>query len=173
MHRLLTPGRLGLSRRLVVAFLPAFAAVAAMSGGAYAYFTSTGNGTGSAQVGTLPAGSVVLVAAASTPSNPPLVPGGTSDLVFTIKNANAFNVSLFSVQGTAAGSAVSGNIGTCTTSGVTVPLNTPAGFILTPGTHNYDIPGAAHMGTTAGGNPSDTGCQGATFHIPLTIVVHK
>lgn len=173
MRHLLTSEGSGLTRRLGVALAVAFLAVATLSGGAYAYFKTTGSGTGAATIGSLPDGSVTLLAAASTPTGTPLIPGGTAQLVFTITNNNAFSVTLFSIQSTAAGTADHGNIGTCATSGVSVPLNTPSGVTLTPGTHDYSINGAAQMGTTASGSPSDSGCQGATFHIPVRIVVHK
>ena len=84
-----------------------------------------------------------------------------------MNNPNAFAVSLVSVSyGTP--TAV-GGIGMCTTTGVTT--NTPTNLPFTinaSGTTSVDLLGAATMGVS-----SQTGCQGATFSIPVTITVQK
>lgn len=134
------------------------------TGTAYAYFTSTGLGTGSATAGTLQA---VTVQAATVSPSTPLSPGVTGDVVLNVNNPNTSAVSLVSVSyGTI--TAV-GGIGTCTTTGIT--LNTPTNLPYTinaSGTTSVDLAGAATMGSS-----SQTGCQGATFSIPVTITVQK
>jgi hypothetical protein len=132
-------------------------------GGADAYFTSHGSGTGHATAGTLQA---VTVQAATVSPSTPLFPGVTGDVVLNVNNPNALALSLVSVSyGTI--TAV-GGIGTCTTTGIT--LNTPTNlpYALPSGTTSVDLLGAATMGSS-----SQTGCQGATFSIPVTITVHE
>ena len=61
-----------------------------------------------------------------------------------------------------------GGVGACSTSGVTFnPPATPS-ITLLPGSQLVHLAGAASMGTN-----SDSGCQGATFQIPVTITVQK
>jgi predicted ribosomally synthesized peptide with SipW-like signal peptide len=157
------------ARRRRWGLVPVAGAVGALAaglggGGAYAYFTSHGTGTGSATAGTLQA---VTVQAATISPSTPLYPGVTGDVVLKVNNPNAFALSLVSVSyGTI--TAV-GGIGACTTTGIT--LNTPTNLPYTinaSGTTSVDLAGAATMGSS-----SQTGCQGATFSIPVTITVHE
>jgi hypothetical protein len=58
--------------------------VVALSGAAYAYFTTTGSGTADTQAGTSQA---VAITAVITPASGGLVPGGTgSDVLFSVNN---------------------------------------------------------------------------------------
>lgn len=64
--------------------------ILALGGAAYAYFTTTGSGSGDAQVGTSQA---LTITAAITPAAGGLVPGGTgSDVVFSVNNPSSGNV---------------------------------------------------------------------------------
>jgi predicted ribosomally synthesized peptide with SipW-like signal peptide len=136
------------------------------SGVAYAYFTSSGKGTGSASIGTMQP--VTLVSATVAPSAL-LLPGGTGAVTLKVNNQNSFAVTLVSVTGT--GGTITADSGhtSCTTTGVTftnqTSLNTS---IAASTTATIDLPGAASMSTA-----SSAGCQGATFSIPVTITVHK
>jgi hypothetical protein len=59
----------------------------AMAGAAYAYFTTTGAGTGNAQVGTSTA---LTITAAITPAAGGIVPGGTgSDVAYSVNNPSS------------------------------------------------------------------------------------
>jgi hypothetical protein len=136
-------------------------------GAAYAYFTSSGSGTGAATTGTL--GPVTLQAVTGGPNNA-LVPGGTADVLLDVKNTNAYAVTLVDVDLTSGGTitADAGHSG-CTVTGVTLTNqdglsdNLPANA-----TTAIHLSGAASMSTA-----SSSGCQGATFSIPVTITVHK
>jgi predicted ribosomally synthesized peptide with SipW-like signal peptide len=100
------------NRRLLAILISAGCLTAGLgSGVAYAYFTSSGTGSGTASVGTLK--DVTLVAAAGTVTSK-LIPGSTGDVTLTVKNANAFPVTLTRVDphGTPSSSA-------CGTTGVT------------------------------------------------------
>jgi hypothetical protein len=131
---------------------------------AYGYFTSSGSGSATASAGSLRP--VSIEAIAGTPRTP-LLPGGTGDVILTVDNPNSFDVTVVSVTGSGAITAV-GNP-TCTAhSGVT--FNPPSGpdLLVVPGPNHLDLARAAAMSTT-----SSDSCQGATFSIPVTITVRK
>jgi len=144
------------------------AAAAAISAGAVgmnaaaAYFTANGSGSGAASVGTV----TVTVAAAGTPSAP-LYPGSSGDVKLKINNPNAFAVKLKTVTGNGAITADAGHSG-CSPTGVTFNNQTGLNVNLPASTNNIpvDLSGAASMS-----NASASGCQGATFTIPVSITV--
>ncbi len=153
-------------RRRARHLLAAFVLVAAMSGAggaAYAYFTTVGTGHGSATVGT--ALGVTVEAATGTVSSE-LIPGASADLTLTLTNPNAFAVRITSIQQNGSVTAV-GGVGTCTTSGVTVPTNNSLSVALASGSHVVvHVPNGVQMSTA-----SESGCQGASFQIPVLITV--
>ncbi|HXX91745.1 MAG TPA: TasA family protein [Acidimicrobiales bacterium] len=155
--------------RLAVAVLAGVSALGAgvVPGGAYAYFTSQGSGSGAATVGAVSAVSVVDGAAATTVER--LAPGGTADVALQIQNTNPFPLTLVSVE-PAAGSVTpdSAHDG-CTTTGVSFEGASSVQATLAPdATTAVSLPGAASMDDT-----SSDACQGATFAIPVTITVEK
>lgn len=137
-----------------------------LGGVAWAYFTSSGSGTGTATTGTM--STVTLNAAAGTPSTP-LYPGGTGDVTLEVNNPNSYAVTVVSVTG---GGTISHDAGhsACTTTGVTFTNQNGLSTAIPAGATNFQIhlPGAASMGSS-----SSTGCQGATFSIPVTITVER
>lgn len=169
------------SRTVVLVGSATIFLVGLSSGAAFAYFTNSGgSGSGSATTsGTAPS-SVTVEAAAGSPTSL-LQPGSSADLTLTINNPNTFALTLTAVSQSGAVSVVGGG-GACTsdtgtwpslalgTSGVSVPslsglsVNIPAG----PGNVTVHIPSGASM-TSA----SNSACQGASFHVPVTITVHK
>ncbi|HEY5304197.1 MAG TPA: hypothetical protein VIJ86_09095 [Acidimicrobiales bacterium] len=135
------------------------------AGTAFAFFTSSGSGSGTATVGTVQ--SVTVVEASGTPTRK-LYPGASGDLLVKLNNPNSYAVNIVSVtgNGTVKGS---GGVGTCTTTGVTVATGTGFPIAVAPGNNvSVVVPNGVSMDTT-----SDSGCQGATFQIPVTITVHK
>jgi hypothetical protein len=142
------------------------AAVGLAAGAAYAYFTSSGQGTVSGSVATM---QTVTISSATVSPSTPLVPGGTGDVTLEVTNPNGFAVTLVSVAGTGGTiTADSGHPG-CTTTGVTFTSQTGLSTVLQPdSTTPVDLPGAASMSTA-----SSAGCQGATFTIPVTITVQS
>jgi hypothetical protein len=86
-----------------------------------------------------------------------------------VNNPNNFAVKLTAVTGTGTITAT-GGIGTCTTTGVTftAPGLLTQDIPANSSNVSVDLPGAASMSAT-----SQTGCQGATFTIPVTITVQK
>ncbi|WP_207346167.1 hypothetical protein [Arthrobacter sp. E3] len=142
---------------------------------ALAYFTSGGTGTGTAAAGTLQP--LIILPATTGTSTVALQPGTSGDLVVKVTNPNTQAVTLLS---TSQGGPVSVQGGTgCTSdpawptnlgnSGVSMPITTTLNISLAGGeTLVFHLPGAAAMSTS-----SATGCQGASFNIPVTVEVQQ
>ena len=73
-------------RRRLVSVLTVVGVLAA-GGTAYAYFTSSGSGSGHATTGTM--STVTLSATAGSPSTP-LYPGGSGDVSLEVNNPNTY-----------------------------------------------------------------------------------
>ena len=152
-------------------FIFVFGAIVALllgigAGAAYGYFSSTGSGTGSGSTGTM---QTVTVAAISgqTPSTP-LLPGSSGEVIVNVDNPNAFQVHLVSVVADGTISVSGGNGCTLANSGVSFTDQTGLSIPIAASTTTLvRLPGAALMSTS-----SASGCQGATFDIPVTITVH-
>lgn len=137
--------------------------VAGLAGAAHAYWRASGSGGGQATTGTL---EVVTIEAttASDAGSSRLQPGGSADVVLKVHNPNPYAVRVVSVTLAGPITAESG-VGTCTTTGVTF-TDPGTAATLAPGTQTLVLAGAATMGTSA-----DSGCQGATFRLPVTLTV--
>jgi hypothetical protein len=139
-------------------------------GSAYAYWSTFGIGSGSAANGTMQTVTVDALVAGDSPSTT-LVPGGSADVIVRASNPNAFAVQVYSF--TANGSATAdASHAACTTTGVAfnapaAPL-TPAVSIPANSSVLITLPGAATMSTA-----SQSSCQGALFHLPVTMAVRK
>jgi len=159
MLRRLFRGRRG---KLVAAGVAALV----LAGGAVAYWTSTGSGSGTATVGAAQA----VTFSAGTASGQ-LYPGGSGDVVLTVANPNAFPVQVnsivlntgHSVNTNDPGFSASGGTGTCAEprlsfTTATGPFTIPASASAYPITLTNKV----SMGVGA-----DNGCQGATFTVYL------
>ena len=135
-------------------------------GAAYGYFTSSGSGSGVTTVGT---SSPVTVLNATGSVTNKLYPGSTGDLRVTINNPNTYSVTITSVTGNGSVTGT-GGVGTCANTGVTVtPGQSGLTITVAPGNPvSVVIPGAVSMNST-----SDSGCQGATFDIPVNLTVQE
>jgi hypothetical protein len=149
-----------------VAVLIAAAASFAGAGVALAFYTTSGSGSGSATAATPQAVSVVAFAGGDAPSST-LQPGGTADVILRLSNPNAYAVTLVAATGNGSITPDSGHSG-CTTTGVSFTDQTGLSISIPSGSSLVHVPGAAKMDTT-----SSSGCQGATFSIPITLTVHK
>jgi predicted ribosomally synthesized peptide with SipW-like signal peptide len=135
------------------------------AGTAFAYFTSTGNGSGTITVGSVQ--SVTVVEATGTAVKL-LYPGTSGDLLVTLDNPNSFSVTIVSISGNGTVTGTDGQ-GTCTTTGVTVPTQTGLSIAVAAGSNvSVVIPGGVSMDRT-----SESGCQGATFQVPISLTVRK
>ena len=144
-------------------------------GSAFAYFTALGSGSARANVGNLQA--ISVVAATGTPSSN-LLHGGTADLTLTLDNPNSYQVTITGVSQDGPVTVVGGS--NCTSdsgtwpsitlgnSGVSVSSVTGLSTPLPNGTNDVDILNSVTMTTN-----SYTGCQGASFQIPVTVTVQK
>lgn len=138
------------------------------AGGAYAYWATVGAGSGAATNGTMATVSVEALVAGDGLRNT-LVPGGTADVAVRALNPNSFPVQVYAIRGNGAAAADSNHPG-CTTTGVTfvdpaVPLavSIPANSSIL-----IALPNAAAMSLA-----SSSGCQGATFSLPVTLEARK
>jgi hypothetical protein len=152
--------------------LLAVGAVACLvAGGAWAYFTAFGSGSGPAQATTTEA----VTIGAATPTST-LYPGGLGDLAATVSNPNSIPVHIPSLQldtaeGTNGFSVDAGHSG-CDVSTLSLATqdNGGAGWDVPPrvgstdGSLPLDLTGAVSMGSGAG-----DACQGATFTVFLKV----
>jgi predicted ribosomally synthesized peptide with SipW-like signal peptide len=134
------------------------------TGTAYAYWSSTHSGSGSATTGNVQA--VTLVAAAGTVSSK-LIPGTTADLSLELNNPNSYTVTITGIAQNGSVTVVGGT--GCTATGVTVPTKTGLSVTVASGNNAVaHIPNGASMDAT-----SDSGCQGSSFHVPVTLTVQR
>ena len=139
-------------------------ALGVFGGTAYAYFAVTGSGTGQANVSTLSA--VVVLHATGTPATS-LFPGQSANLRLTLTNPNPHPVTVAGITQDGPVAVVGGTGCTSTNSGVSVPTKSSLTTVtLSPGTHSFTLATGASMATT-----SPTGCQGASFQVPVTVTV--
>lgn len=160
------------SRRLAARTAAATVALCLATGvgGAYAYWATVGAGSGAATNGTMETVSVEALVTGDSPQGT-LVPGGTADVAVRAFNPNGFAVQVYAISGNGAATADANHPG-CTTTGVTfvepaAPL-TPAVSIPANTSVLITLPGAAAMSTA-----SSSGCQGATFSLPVTLEARK
>ncbi|MFE4198682.1 hypothetical protein ACFRJ9_22770 [Paenarthrobacter sp. NPDC056912] len=137
------------------------------AGSAYAYWASTGIGSGAAANGTMQTVTVDALIAGDTPQNS-LIPGGTADVVLRASNPNPYVVTVIGVAANGAVTADAGHAG-CTTTGVTFTPLLPQPVTIQPNSSVlFTFPGAASMSTA-----SLSACQGAQFRVPVTLEVRK
>jgi hypothetical protein len=137
------------------------------SGVATAYWTTTGTGIGSATTGAPQA--VTLIPASGTVDDA-LFPGGTADLLVALDNPNSYPVTITGIS-QRVGSPVEavGSSGTCTVTGVSVPTRSDLTITVASGANvTVHVPAGAAMSAA-----SDSGCQGATFRIPVMVTVRS
>lgn len=157
-------------RALTVALI---VSVGLLSGTAYAYFASSGSGSGRANVAKM--STVTLVAVVTTTPKTDLYPGHSGDVLLKVNNPNPYPVTLVKVTWT--GGAITADAGhpSCTTTGVTF-VNWTGTISIPPKTATNGYPNGypVHLtGHATMGDASSSGCQGATFSIPVIITVIK
>jgi hypothetical protein len=144
------------ARRRVIALVIATTGALAASA-AFAAWTVGGGGTGTA---TATSAAALTTSVATTTAQ--LYPGITgANLYLTVNNSNPFPVTISSVN--ANGAAVpDGAHATCVTTGVSYTTTAVTKTVPANGNLSFTVPSVAMT------NASDTGCQGATFTIPVT-----
>jgi hypothetical protein len=168
--RAMRRGAEGRSRR---AALPRWLALALLAtllttgGIAYAAFSGTGSGTGSAHTGTMQTVTVSALVGGDAPSSN-LYPGGpAADVILRVNNPNSYSVKLYSIAGNGTITADASHSG-CTTTGVTFTPPSNPNIALPAGSSLVHLSGAATMSSA-----SLNSCQGASFSIPVTMTVHN
>ncbi len=141
------------------------------AGAASAYWRVIGSGTGSANTGTLQSVTVAAFVGGDTPASV-LIPGGpAAEVIVRVTNPNASAVQVYGIAGNGTITADSSHAG-CTTTGVTftAPSSPISPTVTVPAnsTALVRLAGAASMGTS-----SLSACQGATFHIPVTLTARQ
>lgn len=144
-------------RRRGVAF--AIAAVAAFGvAGAFAAWTVGGGGSGSA---TATSAQNLTTSVAATSAQ--LYPGITgANLALTVNNPNPFPVTITSVNANGAAVPDAAHAGGCVTTGVSFVTTATTQTVPANGSSSFSVAGVSMS------NASDTGCQGATFTVPVT-----
>jgi hypothetical protein len=133
---------------------------------AFAYWRAFGSGSAAAVTGTLGTPTVLALTGGDTPTTA-LFPGSTGDVVLRVSNPNAYTLTITGISQNGAITATAG-IGTCTTTGVSTSFPSSPSIAVASGSHLIDLAGAAVMSTA-----SQNGCQGATFHIPVSLTFSK
>ena len=141
---------------------------------AFAAWTATGGGSGSAKAITATPLTTVDASASTTAQ---LYPGGTGDLQISFHNPNPYAVTVTAVNYDGTSYISSDKGANCTDA----PASThPTGVTLTNSSGwSFVVPAASDAGpfTVTGkvsmSNTSDNGCQGATFTIPVTVSGHS
>ena len=154
--RILTgrPGRKAVRRRAVALVGSVAILMGVAAGSAWAYWSTSGSGSGSAKAGSPSTG---------------LVPGGSADLVLTLDNPNGSAVTIVGVAQKGTANVVGGSGCTAANAGVSVRSQTRLSVPVAPGTGvTVHVPNGVSMSGS-----SDGGCQGASFHVPVTVTVQR
>ena len=127
-------------------------------GAAFAAWTVNGGGSGTATAtSALP---LTTSVAATTAQLYPGISG--ANLYLTVNNPNPFPVTITSVNANGAAVPDPGHVAGCVTTGVTYSTQTTSQTVAANSSLSFTVPGVSMT------NASDTGCQGATFTIPVT-----
>jgi hypothetical protein len=136
------------------------------SGSAFARWNGSGGGTGPGATETMLTPSVSAFSGGDAPTTA-LLPGSVSDVVLRVTNTNSYAVTITAIS--LNGSITeAGGIGACALSGVSTNFPTSPSIAVPTGSTLLHLAGAAVMSV---GSPS--GCQGATFGIPVSVSFQK
>ena len=140
-----------------------------LAGTAFAYWKTSGAGTGSAISGqnvNITAQPIVTGPATVTSR---LVPGGSADLVVSLTNPNPFAVTITGISQNGAITVTDGGACNAATAGVSVPTSSTLSVAVAANSS-----GLVHLaGAVVMSDSSDNGCQGKFFAIPVTLKVSK
>ena len=168
-------------RRLAPAVVAVTTLTLGLFGGtAYAYFAATGPGSGQAKVGKL---QPVVVKYATATVTGLLFPGGTGTLELKVTNPNPFAVTVVGVAQDGPVTVTGGGAGCTSDTGTwpTLTLGTSGVSVARTQTVasglDRSVPASKTATLTVANGASmsassNTTCQGATFHIPVTMAVH-
>ena len=141
--------------------MAAFVGIVVMAFGAavaFAAWTVGGGGSGTATA--VSAQNLTTSVATTTAA---LYPGITgANLSLTVNNPNPFPVTITSVNANGAAVPDAAHASGCVTTGVSYATTSTSKTVAANGSSSFTVPGVSMS------NASDTGCQGATFIIPVS-----
>ena len=144
-------------------------AVALIGGTAFAYWNTSGAGTGTAITGQSVNVTAQPIVAGAATVNSRLVPGGSADLVVSLTNPNPFDVTVTGVTQNGAITVTDG--GACNADVARVSVPTSSSLAVTVAANSSSL---VHLaGAVVMGESSDNACQGKWFAIPVTLKVSK
>ncbi|NMO92610.1 hypothetical protein [Actinomycetospora sp. TBRC 11914] len=153
-----------ISRATVLIAMAAVAAALAAAGIAVAAWLSSGSGKSGVSAGNALAPTTSTVAGSAVTSGL-LTPGASGTAVVTVTNPNRYPVKVLSIVPNGAATAAGGT-GTCAMTGVTFTAQQPGVTLAAGASTTLTLANAVAMSTA-----SETGCQGATFTVPVTVAV--
>jgi hypothetical protein len=148
----------------VLIALAALAAALGAAGIAVAAWLSSGSGRPGVSAGTALAPTTGTVAGSAVTTGL-LTPGTSGTAIVTVTNPNPYTVKILTIAPNGAATA-GGGVGTCATTGVSFSAQQPGVTLAAKASTTLTLPGAVAMSTA-----SETGCQGATFTVPVTVGV--
>lgn len=152
------------ARKLVIAGAAVVAAVLMGGGLAFAYWSATGSGSGSALADTAQPVTVNTVALTSTSAS--LYPGGPAgNVYFTVTNPNPYPIKITNITW---GTPTSSNPTACSSALISVDPGAPTtGLDITVGANGTSTP--VEVSAVLDLSSSATaGCQGNSFSVPIT-----
>jgi hypothetical protein len=155
-----------MARRILVLTAAIALMIGVGVGSAFAFWSSHGTGSGTASTGT-PAG-VTVLAATGTPSTK-LIPNTSADLTVTLDNPNSYAVTITGVAQNGTVTPVGGT--GCTAANAGVSVATQSLLTVSVASGSGVVVHLANAVAMSSGSAS--GCQGASFQIPVTLTVQK
>jgi hypothetical protein len=151
---------------MTTAIVLATAVLMGAGAAAYAYWTNTAEGAGTASTGTLQA--VVVTTSSATPTSA-LLPGRQASAAFRVTNPNHFDVTITAV--TKDGDITVSGGTACDATNAKVTFSDQTGLAVTVLANAVDQ--QVELDATAVSMDADSanGCQSATFNIPITVSV--
>ena len=139
----------------------------ALNGVAAAYLSETGHVSHTGGTGRASPAAIKAITISTGTITGPLYPGATGDVQVTI--TNPYNPQSLTITGVSLGTIqVSGASGTCNTTGIvaaTPTSITPSATVSGGAQSTVILHGAVTMTSS-----SDSGCQGASFTVPVSVV---
>jgi hypothetical protein len=141
--------------------IAAFAGIVVVAFGAAAAFAAWTVGGGGSGTATAVSAQNLTTSVATTTAA--LYPGITgANLSLTVNNPNPFPVTITSVNANGAAVPDAAHAAGCVTTGVAYATTTTSKTVPANGSSSFTVAGVSMS------NASDTGCQGATFTIPVS-----
>ncbi|HEX6489404.1 MAG TPA: hypothetical protein VF137_11120 [Candidatus Dormibacteraeota bacterium] len=152
------------SRKLVISLAAATSGVLLGAGVAFAVWSASGSGTGTAAA-TVAQG-VTLIGVTPTGANATLYPGGPASAVyFQVSNPNPYAIT---ITGVSWGTPVSNSTAQCANTNISLVGSPPSAVSISVPANatsaTLNVPGVLVLAHSA-----PDGCQGVSFNVPMTV----